>query len=456
MNRMDRRGRGDKARVLVVDDEADIRELLDLTLARMGLAADCAGTVAEAKEYLEREEYSLCLTDMRLPDGEGLEIVRLIGSKFGQTPVAVITAFGSADNAVAALKAGAFDYLAKPVALDQLRTLIKSALNLPRASAEEAGAPASGRVSGQLTGHSAAIAVVREMIGKLARSQAPVYISGESGSGKELAARLIHAQSARNAAPFVPVNCGAIPENLMESEFFGYRKGAFTGADADREGFFQAANGGTLFLDEVADLPLHVQVKLLRAIQEKKVRKVGSATEEPVDVRIVSATHRKLKDCVDAGSFRQDLYYRLNVIELKMPALRERQEDIPLLVEASLLRICGARAPRLSDEAMQALCRYPYPGNVRELENILERATALCADDRIELDDLQLASAASVDDGGSLSGETLDDHINRIEKQLILDALAKTGFNRTAAARLLGVTFRSLRYRIERLGIEES
>ena len=456
MNRMDRRGRGDKARVLVVDDEADIRELLDLTLARMGLAADCAGTVAEAKEYLEREEYSLCLTDMRLPDGEGLEIVRLIGSKFGQTPVAVITAFGSADNAVAALKAGAFDYLAKPVALDQLRTLIKSALNLPRASAEEAGAPSSGRVSGQLTGQSAAIAVVREMIGKLARSQAPVYISGESGSGKELAARLIHAQSARNAAPFVPVNCGAIPENLMESEFFGYRKGAFTGADADREGFFQAANGGTLFLDEVADLPLHMQVKLLRAIQEKKVRKVGSATEEPVDVRIVSATHRKLKDCVDAGSFRQDLYYRLNVIELKMPALRERQEDIPLLVEASLLRICGARAPRLSDEAMQALCRYPYPGNVRELENILERATALCADDRIELDDLQLASAASVDDGGSLSGETLDDHINRIEKQLILDALAKTGFNRTAAARLLGVTFRSLRYRIERLGIEES
>ena len=456
MNRMDRRGRGDKARVLVVDDEADIRELLDLTLARMGLAADCAGTVAEAKAFLEREEYSLCLTDMRLPDGEGLEIVRLIGSKFGQTPVAVITAFGSADNAVAALKAGAFDYLAKPVALDQLRTLIKSALNLPRASAEEAGAPSSGRGSGQLTGQSAAIAAVREMIGKLARSQAPVYISGESGSGKELAARLIHAQSARNAAPFVPVNCGAIPENLMESEFFGYRKGAFTGADADREGFFQAANGGTLFLDEVADLPLHVQVKLLRAIQEKKVRKVGSATEEPVDVRIVSATHRKLKDCVDAGSFRQDLYYRLNVIELKMPALRERQEDIPLLVEASLLRICGARAPRLSDEAMQALCRYPYPGNVRELENILERATALCADDRIELDDLQLASAASVDDGGSLSGETLDDHINRIEKQLILDALAKTGFNRTAAARLLGVTFRSLRYRIERLGIEES
>ena len=329
MNRMDRRGRGDKARVLVVDDEADIRELLDLTLARMGLAADCAGTVAEARAFLEREDYSLCLTDMRLPDGEGLEIVRLIGAQYGQTPVAVITAFGSADNAVAALKAGAFDYLAKPVALDQLRTLIKSALSLPRAVGDEGGARPASAMAGQLTGESAAIVAAREMIGKLARSQAPVYISGESGSGKELAARLIHAQSARASAPFVPVNCGAIPENLMESEFFGYRKGAFTGADSDREGFFQAANGGTLFLDEVADLPLHMQVKLLRAIQEKKVRKVGSATEEPVDVRIVSATHRKLKDCVDAGSFRQDLYYRLNVIELKMPALRERQRMFP-------------------------------------------------------------------------------------------------------------------------------
>ena len=456
ISKMDRRGRGDKARVLVVDDEADIRELLDLTLARMGIAADCAGTVAEAKAHLAREEYSLCLTDMRLPDGEGLEIVRLIGTQYGQTPVAVITAFGSADNAVAALKAGAFDYLAKPVALDQLRTLIKSALNLPRGSVDEGTAPTAGGAAGQLTGESAAIVAVREMIGKLARSQAPVYISGESGSGKELAARLIHAQSARNSAPFVPVNCGAIPENLMESEFFGYRKGAFTGADSDREGFFQAANGGTLFLDEVADLPLHMQVKLLRAIQEKKVRKVGSATEEPVDVRIVSATHRKLKDCVDTGSFRQDLYYRLNVIELKMPALRERQEDVPLLVEASLARICGARPPQLSDDAMSALCRYPYPGNVRELENILERATALCADERVELDDLQLASVGPVEEGNAVSGETLDDHINRVEKQLILDALAKTGFNRTAAARLLGVTFRSLRYRIERLGIEES
>lgn len=456
----ERRSRNEAMRVLVVDDEADIRELLDLTLARMGLSADCAGTVAEARSLLERERYSLCLTDMRLPDGEGLDIVRLIGAQYGETPVAVITAFGSADNAVAALKAGAFDYLSKPVALEQLRSLIKSALSLPVAAGASQGSgalkDAAGQATGQLTGQSQAIAYVREMIAKLARSQAPVYVSGESGSGKELAARLIHSQSARHAAPFVPVNCGAIPENLMESEFFGYRKGAFTGADSDRDGFFQVANGGTLFLDEVADLPLAMQVKLLRAIQEKKVRKVGAANEEAVDVRIVSATHRKLKECVDAGSFRQDLYYRLNVIELKMPALRERQEDIPLLVDAALARICGEQRPVVTPEAMRALCAYSYPGNVRELENILERASALCADGKVHTDDLQLANELSVEDERvGLDGETLDDHVNRVEKQLILEALAKTGFNRTAAARLLGVTFRSLRYRIERLGIEE-
>ena len=455
VSKVDKRPRGDSARVLVVDDEADIRELLDLTLARMGLSADCAGTVAEAKKCLEREHYNLCLTDMRLPDGEGLDIVRLIGAQYGETPVAVITAFGSADNAVAALKAGAFDYLAKPVALDQLRSLIKSAINLPRTGDSSVDASAVSMAAGQLIGESPAIAYVREMIAKLARSQAPVYISGESGSGKELAARLIHSQSTRHSAPFVPVNCGAIPENLMESEFFGYRKGAFTGADSDRDGFFQAANGGTLFLDEVADLPLAMQVKLLRAIQEKRVRKVGHANEEAVDVRIVSATHRKLKDCVDAASFRQDLYYRLNVIELRMPALRERQEDIPLLVEAALSRICGARKPEIAPDAMRALCGYVYPGNVRELENILERATALCADGRVLVDDLQLAAEPVVENGIGKEGETLDDHINRIERQLILEALARTGFNRTAAARLLGVTFRSLRYRIERLGIEE-
>ncbi|GHU31168.1 type 4 fimbriae expression regulatory protein PilR [Betaproteobacteria bacterium] len=447
----------DRPRVLVIDDEEDIRELLELTLARMGLSADCAGSVAEAKQFLKKERYSLCLTDMRLPDGEGLEIVRLISADYGETPVAVITAFGSTDNAVAALKAGAFDYLAKPVALNQLRTLIKSAIKLP--GAETTRSASTNKPAGstrRLTGDSPAMVAVREMIDKLARNQAPVYISGESGSGKEVAARSIHECSSRRESPFIPVNCGAIPENLMESEFFGYRKGAFTGADSDRDGFFQTANGGTLFLDEVADLPLPMQVKLLRAIQEKRVRKVGSATEEAVDVRIISATHRLLKDCVDAGAFRQDLYYRLNVIELKMPSLRERKEDIPLLVESLLSRIYTDNRPRLTEEAMRALCEYAYPGNVRELENILERATALCRDNRVELEDLQLADDPAVSDGESLSGETLDEHLNRIEKQSILDALAKTGFNRTAAARLLGVTFRSLRYRIERLGIEEN
>ena len=450
----ERRPRGELARVLVVDDEADIRELLDLTVARMGLSADCAASVAEARHLLEQQRYQLCITDMRLPDGDGLEIVRLITERYGETPVAVITAFGSAQNAVAALKAGAFDYLAKPVALEQLRSLIKSALSLPRRNGGADGGQVGGAAA-QLIGESAAIGHVREMIDKLARSQAPVYISGESGTGKELAARLIHDHSARRAAPFVPVNCGAIPENLMESEFFGYRKGAFTGADRDREGFFQAATGGTLFLDEVADLPLVMQVKLLRAIQEKKVRKVGHTAEEAVDVRIISATHRMLKECVDSGTFRQDLYYRLNVIELRMPPLRERDEDVAPLVEALLVRICGPQPPRLDPQAMTVLKAYSFPGNVRELENILERATALCNHDRIVLDDLQLAPATVVNDSAGRDGETLDDYLNRVEKQAILDALAKTAFNRTAAARLLGVTFRSLRYRIERLGIEE-
>jgi two-component system response regulator PilR (NtrC family) len=455
MSKGDRKPRGELARVLVVDDEADIRELLDLTLVRMGLSADCASSVAEARNFLEREQYQLCLTDMRLPDGEGLEIVRLIGERYGETPVAVITAFGSAENAVAALKAGAFDYLAKPVALDQLRTLIKSALSLPKtASTAVCADENTGVLASRLIGDSSAILTVREMIAKLARSQAPVYISGESGSGKELAARLIHRQSARHAEPFMPVNCGAIPDNLMESEFFGYRKGAFTGADTDREGFFQAAHGGTLFLDEVADLPLAMQVKLLRAIQEKRVRRVGSTAEEAVDVRIISATHSKLIDCVEARTFRQDLYYRLNVIELKMPPLRERQEDITALVGALLARIGGNPQPKVAHDAMQALCAYSFPGNVRELENILERATALCADNYIMFDDLQLGPESAADGSIVRDGETLDDHINRIEKQVILEALAKTGFNRTAAARSLGVTFRSLRYRIERLGIE--
>ena len=445
--RSERRTRGELSRVLVIDDEPDIRELIDLTLSRMGLAAACAGSVAEARQALADGEFQLCLTDMRLPDGDGLEVVRYIGEHHAQTPVAVITAFGSTENAVAALKAGAFDYLAKPVGLEQLRALVKSALRVSDSQRQDDPLQS-------LTGASAAMQQVRSMIEKLARSQAPIYISGESGSGKELAARLIHTRSAQGSGPFVPVNCGAIPENLMESEFFGYRKGAFTGADSDRDGFFQAANGGTLFLDEVADLPLAMQVKLLRVIQEKRVRKVGVATEEPVDVRIVCATHRNLRDCVEKGSFRQDLYYRLNVIELRMPSLRERMEDIPDLVAAILAKLCGAGVPQVAPGALQALAAYPFPGNVRELENVLERATALCSNGVIEAGDLQLAPDEFGGENPGRGSETLDDYLNRLERQAILEALQKTEGNRTAAARLLGVTFRSLRYRLERLGIE--
>jgi len=445
--RSERRPRGELNRVLVIDDEPDIRELIDLTLSRMGLAAACAGSVAEARACLADGEFQLCLTDMRLPDGDGLEIVRHIAEHHAQTPVAVITAFGSTENAVAALKAGAFDYLAKPVGLEQLRALVKAALRVPDGAHQEDPLQS-------LTGESAAMQQVRTMIEKLARSQAPIYVSGESGSGKELAARLIHSRSARNSAPFVPVNCGAIPENLMESEFFGYRKGAFTGAESERDGFFQVASGGTLFLDEVADLPLAMQVKLLRAIQEKRVRKVGAATEEPVDVRIICATHRNLRECVEKGTFRQDLYYRLNVIELRMPALRERPDDIPLLVGSLLKRLCGDGGPRLSDGALRALAAYPFPGNVRELENILERATALCSGASIEAEDLQLAPDEMAGESPGRGSETLDDYLNRLERLAILEALQKTEGNRTAAARVLGVTFRSLRYRLERLGIE--
>lgn len=444
-SRNERRAKSELNRVLVIDDEPDIRELIDLTLTRMGLESDSVGSVAEAKTRLEERGYQLCLTDMRLPDGDGLEIVRYVAEQYAEMPVAVITAFGSAENAVAALKAGAFDYLAKPVGLEQLRALVKSALKLP-------GSESRVDSSQSLRGESAAMQQVRGMIEKLARSQAPVYISGESGSGKELAARLIHAHSPRANALFVPVNCGAIPETLMESEFFGYRKGAFTGADSERDGFFQAASGGTLFLDEVADLPLAMQVKLLRAIQEKRVRKVGSTTEEPVDVRIICATHRNLRECVDKGSFRQDLYYRLNVIELRMPPLRECQDDITALVDAILARL-GSEA-RLSTDALRALEHYSFPGNVRELENILERATALCSGAVIEVEDLHLSVVESPEDKAGRGSETLDDYLNRLEKQAILEALQKTGNNRTAAARLLGITFRSMRYRLERLGIE--
>jgi two-component system response regulator PilR (NtrC family) len=451
MNRPERRGAA-RTTVLVVDDEADIRELLELTLLRMGLSVECAGTVAEALEQLKRHSFDLCLTDMRLPDGDGLDLVRHIGTNCSDLPVAVITAHGSTENAVAALKAGAFDYVSKPLSLEQLRTLVKSALDLPQKVAPKAAS------DHRLLGDTPPIQQVRATIDKLARSQAPIYITGESGSGKELAARLIHENGARRDRAFVAVNCGAIPENLVESEFFGYRKGAFTGADADREGFFHAANSGTLFLDEVADLPLAMQVKLLRAIQEKRVRKVGATSEDPVDVRIICATHQDLARLVEAGKFRQDLYYRLAVIELRMPSLRECREDIPLLAEAILERfgdVGGRPRPRLSKAAIDALVAYDFPGNARELENILERAVALSAREEIEPDDLQLAPPKiAAEEGASPNARwPLQEYLDRVEREAILEALDKTRFNRTAAAKLLGITFRALRYRMERLGI---
>lgn len=416
--------------VLIVDDEPDILELLELALLRMGLEVTRAGGLVEAQRQLEAHRFALCLTDMCMADGTGLDLVRYIAESGLDIPVAVITAHGNMENAVAALKAGAFDYLSKPVSLEQLRALVNSALRLPACGGE--AKPALSMLLGQ----------------------APVHISGESGSGKELAARLIVEQSARCGQPFVAVNCGAIPENLMESEFFGYRKGAFTGADKDRDGFFQAANQGTLLLDEVAELPLAMQVKLLRAIQEKKVRRVGATEEEPVDVRILSATHRDLAECVREGRFRQDLYYRLNVIALRMPALREMREDIPGISRRLLERIGGEGGARFSEAALKALAAYDFPGNVRELENVIERALALCAGSVIQPEDLQLQPMAAEAPSTVVGGKyPLTDYLDRVEREAILGALHQTHFNRTAAARILGVTFRSLRYRMDRLGI---
>jgi two-component system response regulator PilR (NtrC family) len=435
--------------VLIIDDEPDLLDLADLTLARMGLDVERATTVASALERLNARPFDLCLTDMRLPDGDGLEIVRHISAHAPLTPVAVITAFGSADNAVAALKAGAFDYLAKPISLEQLRTLVRTALKVPH---HEAHGPRKTR----LIGDSPAMRQILAKVEKLARNQAPVFITGESGTGKEVAARLIHELGPRVGKPFLAVNCGAIPENLMESEFFGYRKGAFTGAEGDRDGFFQAAHGGTLFLDEVLDLPMAMQVKLLRAIQERSVRRVGGTAEEPVDVRIISASHQDMAAAAEAGRFRHDLYYRLNVIDLRMPALRERREDIEALVEFVIERVgghAGGRQPRLSPAALEALRQYSFPGNVRELENILERALALGEGEVIEAADLNLAPERP---GGAAATEglPLQDYLDQVEREKIAQALEQTRGNKTAAARLLGVTFRSLRYRVERLGIE--
>ncbi len=442
-------------RVLVVDDEPDILELLELALVRMGLEVERADGVTQALRRLDCQKFDLCLTDMRMADGEGLQIVSHIAARGLDVPVAVITAHGNAENAVAALKAGAFDYLSKPVSLEQLRALVNSALRLPLVHARQ---PDDN--SEALLGNSSAMAQVRGLIERVARSQAPVHISGESGSGKELAARLIVEKSARRGQPFIPVNCGAIPENLMESEFFGYRKGAFTGADRDKEGFFQAADQGTLLLDEVAELPLAMQVKLLRAIQEKKVRRVGATEETAVDVRILSATHHDLARRVQEGKFRQDLYYRLNVITLHMPALREMREDVPLIAARVLARLQGETQVRFAEAALQALAEYDFPGNVRELENIVERAVALCQDGVITPDDLQLApleqDVAASNKSGLRGKYPLTDYLDRVERAAILEALGQTHFNRTAAAKILGVTFRALRYRMERLSITEA
>lgn len=454
---------------LIVDDEPDIRELLEITLGRMGLETIAAPDVTTAKAHLAEHKFDLCLTDMNLPDGSGLDLVELIGETHPELPVAVITAFGSMETAIAALKYGAFDFLQKPIDIAQLRGLIDSALKLTPADKGAAGGT-------RMIGDSPVMETLRNQINKLARSQAPIYISGESGSGKEVAARLIHEQGPRAEGPFIPVNCGAIPSELMESEFFGHMKGSFTGAVADKQGLFEAAENGTLFLDEVADLPLSMQVKLLRAIQEKAVRPVGAQQEIDINVRILSATHKDLSIEVDCGHFRQDLYYRLNVINLDMPPLRDREDDVTALAELILTRLAkdyDASKPKLSKAALQALSNYDFPGNVRELENLLERAFTLCEDNQITPQDLNLSAAttqataeaaessppATGDNEAAVptqlgENESLEDYLEKIERVLITQALENNRWNKTAAAKELGITFRALRYRLKKLDME--
>jgi two-component system response regulator PilR (NtrC family) len=457
--------------ILIVDDEPDIRELLEITLSRMGKNTISAENINDATTVLAEHNVDLCLTDMKLPDGNGIELIKHISKRYPDLPVAMITAHGNMESAIEALKAGAFDFISKPVDLKTLRHLIDTALKLPHQNMDDT----SGETDElELLGESKAMCNTRKTIAKLARSQAPVYISGESGVGKELVARLIHNKGPRQDKPFIPVNCGAIPGELMESEFFGHKKGSFTGAVTDKRGLFQAADGGTLFLDEVADLPLHMQVKLLRAIQEKAIRPIGGNDEIPINVRILSATHKDLAGLVAANQFRQDLFYRINVIELKVPSLRERREDIPLLVDHFLKLIAAewqVEIPHLSEGAMQALMEYSFPGNVRELENILERAMTLCEDDEVTESDLRLPAegiASELDEITEITREisidepnltidesfSLDPALDNTERDAITKALEKTKYNKTAAAKLLGITFRQLRYRIKKLGIE--
>jgi two-component system, NtrC family, response regulator PilR len=446
--------------VLIVDDEPDLLELVSLTLNRMSLESRTAADVASAQRLLKAQHFDLCLTDMRLPDGDGLDLVRWIQEHRPEVPVAVITAHGNVESAVRALKLGAFDFVSKPLDLGILRKLVGTAVKLGTRTDDTTITVRAPR----LLGTSPVMQQLREMIGRVARSQAPVHIYGESGTGKELVAKLIHESGPRSEGPFVPVNCGAIPTELMESELFGHKRGSFTGAVADKKGLVQGAEGGTLFLDEVADLPLHMQVKLLRLVQEKTVRPVGEAREEAVDVRILSATHRNLSDLVAEGRFREDLYYRINVIEMRVAPLRERPEDIPMLADAILGRLCRrmkVEATSLSPEALRMLQEYPFPGNVRELENVLERALTLSSGGIITPDHIKLratvrtaATDPTVPVPAVNRNVALGDQLEGIERDAIVKALERTRYNKTAAAKLLGMSFRALRYRIKKLGIE--
>ena len=445
-------------RALIIDDEPDIRELLQITLERMDLDVVVADTLTSAIRELRAAHFDLCLTDMRLPDGDGLALVEWIQNHKPHTPVAVITAHGNVETAVRALKLGAFDFISKPIDIGALRKLIGATLKLGGPSENTLELPQV-----KLFGHSRAMEQLRELIERVSRSQAPVHIFGESGTGKELVAQLIHSAGARRDAPFVPVNCGAIPTELMESELFGHKKGSFTGAVTDKQGLIPSAEGGTLFLDEIADLPLHMQVKLLRVIQEKSVRPIGESKEIPIDVRILSATHKNLSALVAEGKFREDLYYRVNVIEIRVPPLRERLEDLDELVDAVVMRLgkqMNNRSLQVTGAALDALKQYHFPGNVRELENILERAATLCVGGVIDAADLQLrprkqhTTELPINTTPVPPGEKLGDALEDIERDAIVRALEQTRYNKTKAAALLGMTFRSLRYRIKKLGIE--
>ena len=439
-----------RQRVLIVDDEPDIRELLEITLLRMGLETRSAEDYSGATRLLQDESFDLCLTDMKLPDGDGIALVEHIQQHCPNTPTAVITAHGSIDLAIKAMKCGAFDFVSKPVSLETLRNLVDKALTLP-SSPQLAGDPADTRY--QIIGDSAVMQDLKRSIAKFARSQAPVFICGASGTGKELVARQIHLQGSRAGAAFVAVNCGAIPSELMESELFGHLKGSFTGATSDNEGLFKAANGGTLFLDEIADLPLAMQVKLLRVIQEKSIRAVGAQKEESIDVRIISASHKDLESMVAAGAFRQDLYYRINVIGVTVPALSERARDIPQLVDYMIEKhnYHNASKVSISETALAKLEAYPFPGNVRELENILERALALCENEAIDIDDLQLPEIAP---SFEEKQQSLGEMTNNLEKEQIMNALEDHRWNQSATARTLGLTLRQLRYRIDKLKLK--